>query len=64
VVYAGIIFIGICAIAMYATRVRLAEMQAALWGGRMGPGCVVAEAVAMVVLAVVLWLVSMRLGLR
>ena len=48
---------------MYVTRVRLAELQAILWGGRMGPGCVTAEAIALVILAIVLFGVSRRLGL-
>jgi hypothetical protein len=37
-------------------RRQVAELQSAVVGGRTGAGCVVAEAVGLVVLAVVIWL--------
>ena len=40
------------AVALYAARAPLARGQALVVGGRMGPGCVIAEAIAFVVLAV------------
>lgn len=49
---------------MYVTRERLAHLQAILAGGRISPGCITAEAFALLVLAAVLFLVSVRLGLR
>jgi hypothetical protein len=37
-------------------RRQVAELQSMVVGGRMGGGCVVAEAVGLVVLAVAIWL--------
>jgi hypothetical protein len=41
----------IIAVAPYAARTPLARGQALVVGGRMGPGCVIAEAIAFLVLA-------------
>lgn len=42
----------IIAAALFAARVPLARGQALIVGGRMGPGCVIAEAIGFLVLAV------------
>ena len=39
------------AIALYVSREPMARGQALVLGGRMGPGCVIAEAIALLVLA-------------
>jgi hypothetical protein len=41
----------IIAAALYAARVPLARGQALIVGGRLGPGCVIAEAIGILVLA-------------
>jgi hypothetical protein len=41
----------IIAVALYFARVPLARGQALVVGGRMGPGCVIAEAIGFLVLA-------------
>ena len=41
------------AIALYVAREPMARGQALVLGGRMGPGCVIAEAIVLIVLAVV-----------
>ena len=48
---AAALFVAI-AVALYAARVPLARGQALVVGGRMGPGCVIAEAIGFLVLAV------------
>ena len=48
---AAALFLAI-AIALYAARGPLARAQALVAGGRIGVGCVIAEAIAFVVLAV------------
>jgi hypothetical protein len=48
---AAALFVAI-AVALYAAREPLARGQALIAGGRMGPGCVIAEAIAFLVLAV------------
>jgi hypothetical protein len=52
--YAGIAFVAGVGVAMFFTRVRLAHMQSMLAGGTIRPGCVTAEAVALLVLAAVM----------
>ena len=42
----------VIAIALYAARGPLARGQALVVGGRMGPGCVIAEAVGFLLLAI------------
>jgi hypothetical protein len=41
----------VIAAALYAARVPLARGQALIVGGRLGPGCVIAEAIGFLVLA-------------
>lgn len=41
------------AIALYVTRGPMARAQALVVGGRMGPGCVIAEAVGFLLLALI-----------
>lgn len=48
---AGALFV-IIAAALFAARAPLARGQALIVGGRMGPGCVIAEAIGFLVLAV------------
>lgn len=45
-------FFAAIAVALYMARVPLARGQALIFGGRMGPGIVIAEAIVFVVLAV------------
>jgi hypothetical protein len=47
---AAALFIGIAA-ALFLARAPLARGQALVVGGRMGPGCVIAEAIGFLVLA-------------
>ncbi len=49
---AAALFVAV-AIALYAARVPLARGQGLIAGGRIGPGCVIAEAVFFLVLAAV-----------
>lgn len=49
--FAAALFV-IIAIALYAARVPLARGQALVVGGRILPGCVIAEAIGFLVLAV------------
>ena len=51
-IWLGPAFLGIVAIVMILQRRSLARMQALIFGGSMPAGCVVAEAVALLVLAV------------
>ena len=46
------IFLAIVAAAVFAQRRRLAQMQAMILGGSVGPGCVVAEAFFLIVFAI------------
>ncbi len=48
--FAAALFVMV-AIALYAARVPLARGQGLIAGGRIGPGCVIAEAVFFLVLA-------------
>ena len=48
--FAAAFFVAI-AVALYVVRGPMARAQALVVGGRMGPGCVIAEAVAFLVLA-------------
>ena len=48
--FAAALFFAI-AVALFLARVPLARGQALVVGGRMGPGCVIAEAIAFLVLA-------------
>ena len=47
----------VVAVALYAARVPLARGQGLIMGGRIGPGCVIAEAIAVLVLAALVVLV-------
>jgi hypothetical protein len=47
------IFIAIVAVLVFIQRRRLAQMQAMTLGGSIGPGCVVAEAVVLLVIGIV-----------
>jgi hypothetical protein len=49
--YLGALFIVLVAIAIVFERRRLAEAQALVLGGSVLPGCVIAEAIALVVIA-------------
>lgn len=49
---------------MFIERNQLAHLQAMLAGGSLPPGCVTAEAIAVLILAVVFFVVSGRMGLR
>jgi hypothetical protein len=46
------IFIAVVAVLVLVQRRRLAQMQAMTLGGSIGPGCVVAEAIVLLVIAV------------
>jgi hypothetical protein len=56
---AAALFIAI-AIVLYAKRRQAAEMQALLYGGSMLPGCVVAEVVAVLVIAALILVLHFR----
>ena len=45
------IFIAVVAVLVLVQRRRLAQMQAMTLGGSIGPGCVVAEAIVLLVIA-------------
>lgn len=47
----GAVFLVVVAIVMFVQRRSLAQMQAVIFGGSILPGCVVAEAVALLALA-------------
>jgi hypothetical protein len=47
------IFIAFVALAVYLQRRKLAEMQALMLGGSVLPGCVIAEAIVLFLIAVV-----------
>jgi hypothetical protein len=47
---AAVLFVAI-AVALYAARAPLARAQALVVGGRMVPGCVIAEAIGFLILA-------------
>jgi uncharacterized membrane protein YcaP (DUF421 family) len=51
----AVAFLVAVAVAMVMGRRPLAQMQAAVMGGRMVPGCVIAEAAALLVLAVLIF---------
>jgi len=51
-IWIGPAFLIIVAIVMYAQRRSLARAQALIFGGSVLPGCVIAEAVALLLLAV------------
>jgi hypothetical protein len=53
-----LVFIAFLGVAAIVARRPLAELQAALAGGRVLPGCVVAEGVALLLLALVLFLMN------
>jgi hypothetical protein len=61
VVWFTIILFLAVAIALIALRKPVAEMQAVIFGGRMPPGCVVAEAVTLLALALLVFLARERL---
>jgi hypothetical protein len=52
----SLVFIAVVGIAVVLGRRPLARMQGAFAGGRVLPGCVIAEGVALIVLALVLFL--------
>ena len=55
-IWLGAAFLALVAMAMVLQRRPLAEMQAQIFGGNTPPGCVIAEAVALLVLAaVIVW---------
>ena len=47
------LFIAVVALVVFAQRRRLAQMQAMTLGGSVGPGCVIAEAIVLLVIAIV-----------
>lgn len=51
-VWLAIVFLLAVAVAILVAREPLARMQAMLMGGHMGPGCVIAEAALLVVIAI------------
>lgn len=51
----AITFLLVVALATFLQRRSLAQVHSAILGGRVMPGCVVAEAVALVVLALVIF---------
>lgn len=53
-VYGSIAALVAVAALIVAGRVRIAELQSALAGGSVGPGCAVAQAAAVLVLAVLI----------
>jgi hypothetical protein len=46
------IFIAVVAVLVFAQRRRLAQMQAMTLGGSVGPGCVIAEAAVLLLIAI------------
>jgi hypothetical protein len=46
------IFIAVVAVLVFAQRRRLAQMQAMILGGSVGPGCVIAEAAVLLLIAI------------
>ena len=58
--YFGPIFIALVALAVFLERRELASFQANILGGSILPGCVVAEAVALLVLAVAMLFLASR----
>jgi hypothetical protein len=46
------IFLAVVALLVFAQRRRLAQMQAMTLGGSIGPGCVVVEAVVLLLIAI------------
>ena len=48
------IFIAIVAVVVYLQRRRLAHAQALILGGKIGPGCVVAQAIVLLVIAILI----------
>lgn len=55
-IYAAAIFFLAIAIALVAARRPMASIQANLLGGRITPGCVIAEAVIVAILGVIVFL--------
>ena len=55
-------FLVIVAAVVAMQRKPLAEMQALVIGGRLGPGCVIAQAIVLVVIAIAI-LIAWRTGL-
>lgn len=53
-VWVGAALFAAIAVAMFLARVPLARGQALIVGGRMGPGCVIAEAAAVLLLAILI----------
>ena len=55
-IIAGSIFVALAGGAVIVFRRELAEMQAMLAGGRLTPGCAVAEGIALILLAIaIVW---------
>ena len=57
----GIALFTAVAVALFAGRRPMAEMQANVLGGRIGPGCVVAEAITFLVMALAVYLLRRHL---
>ena len=56
----GPIVIALAAIALYFDRRRFATIQANILGGAVGPGCVIAQAILMLILAAIMMLFANR----
>ena len=53
---AGSLLVALAGVGLIVFRRQLAEMQALLAGGSITPGCAVAEGIALMVLAIVIWI--------
>lgn len=53
-IWAGVAFLTITAVAMFVTRRQLASLHSMTFGGNVAPGCVVAEALVLVLVAAVM----------
>lgn len=60
-IWFAIIVATLAGVALIAARKPLADMQAMVIGGRVAPGCVVAEAVVLLLIALAIFLVRARL---
>jgi len=61
VTWFAIVLAAVVALALIVARRPFAEMQAMVLGGRVAPGCVIAEAAVLLVIALAIFLVRARL---
>lgn len=55
-VWASIAVLVLIAAIVYLQRARIASLQAGLAGGTIGPGCVVAQAAGVLLIALLIWI--------